>query len=96
MKIALTALLVCAAYTSAFSQIQVGVWTDKTSYLSGDTVGITITAYNPGADTVVLNFGSSCQVSYTLTISVSSTMSCARPFLHQGQSSRLAQSNGIS
>jgi hypothetical protein len=31
-----------------------------------DTVAMVITAYNPSADTVVLNFGTSCQVSYTI------------------------------
>jgi len=45
----------------ARSQIQVGVWTDKPVYRFGDTVAITVTAYNPTADTVSLYFSDACQ-----------------------------------
>ena len=66
MKTILTVLFTCLAYAQTSAQIQVGMWTDKPSYIYGDTVAMTITAYNPTADTVILNFGSSCQVSYTI------------------------------
>ena len=64
MKSILFVLVTVYASAHAFGQIQVGVWTDKPSYQYGDTIAITITAYNPAADTVVLHFGSVCQASY--------------------------------
>lgn len=66
MKTILVVLLACFACTLSHAQIQVGLWTDKSTYVYGDTVAMTVTAYNPGADTVVLHFPSSCQVSYTI------------------------------
>jgi hypothetical protein len=66
MKIVHVVLFFALACTQAQSQIQVGVWTDKPFYIYGDTVAVTITAYNPGSDTVILDFPSACQVSYTI------------------------------
>ena len=62
----------------SYSQIQVGIWTAKSSYVYGDTIAITVTAYNPGTDTVVLNFPSTCQVSYTIDrLNLKDSLACA-------------------
>ena len=78
MKTLFTILLTGFAYTQTSAQVQVAMWTDKPSYHYGDTVAMTITAYNPSGDTVVLNFTSSCQVSYTIDdFSFINHVSCA-------------------
>jgi hypothetical protein len=66
MRKLIAVVLAQFAFCHLHAQIQVGVWTDKSSYLVTDTIHIAVTAYNPGSDTVVLRFPSSCQVSYTI------------------------------
>jgi hypothetical protein len=66
MKPILFVLMTFCATVLALGQIQVGVWTDKPSYHYGDTIAITITAYNPTADTIVLQFSSTCQASFII------------------------------
>jgi hypothetical protein len=66
MKQNLVVFLICSLYTIAYARIDIGVWTDKSLYNYGDTIAVTITAYNPTADTAVLIFGSACQVSYII------------------------------
>ncbi len=78
MKMALAFATTLSAYCLTHAQIQVGVWTDKPSYVYGDTIAITVTAYNPGADTVILNFTSACQVSYTIDqLNLKDSLLCA-------------------
>jgi len=66
MKRTFAISFIFVAYVHSHAQIQVSAWTDKSSYSYGDTVAVTITAYNPTADTVVLQFPSTCQVSYSI------------------------------
>ena len=47
-------------------QINVGVWTDKPVYKYGDTVTVTVTAYNPTTDTLKLYFPSLCQANFII------------------------------
>jgi hypothetical protein len=63
MRQVLIVFLTFCTCASTAAQIQVGVWTDRSSYQYGDTVGIIVTAHNPSADTVRLSFPSSCQAS---------------------------------
>jgi hypothetical protein len=58
------AFLISFVPTLLVGQIEVSVWTDQAVYHYGDTVAITVSAYNPTADTIVLNFLSSLQASY--------------------------------
>jgi len=44
-----------------FSQIMVGVITDKEEYRYGEIVNITVTAFNPVSEQISLNFTTSCQ-----------------------------------
>jgi hypothetical protein len=70
-------VIVCPAHTCE-AQIQVGVWTDKSTYSYGDTVKVTVTAFNPTADTINLFFPSSCQASYIIdTFDLSHYVYCA-------------------
>ena len=66
MKLFLFILLTCGSNFALLAQIEVGVWTDKPTYDFGDTIAITITAYNPTSDTVILSFTSSCQANYII------------------------------
>ncbi|MEW6510745.1 MAG: T9SS type A sorting domain-containing protein [Bacteroidota bacterium] len=66
MKLFAAALLVCILAVASHAQVQVMAWTDRLVYEFGDTVSITVQAYNPTPDTVTLIFSSSCQVSYTI------------------------------
>ena len=66
MKTILILLLFYFPCAESYAQIQVAVWTDKSSYVYGDTIAITITAFNPTPDTLVLIFGTTCQVGYTI------------------------------
>ena len=66
VRIAIAILLVSFVPRASVSQIQVHAWTSEPAYLFGDTVLITIIAYNPTPDTIVLAFSSSFQVSYTI------------------------------
>jgi hypothetical protein len=59
-------LLLFGISSGAFTQVQVGVWTDKSTYDYGDTISIHVTAYNPTKYPMVLNFGSACQASYRI------------------------------
>lgn len=60
------ALLIACSCASTVAQIQVGVRTDRYAYQYGDTVDITVTAFNPSADSLRLLFPSSCQASYSI------------------------------
>ena len=66
MKPILFALLTLLATVETFGQIQVGVWTDKPVYRYGDTIAITVTAFNPTKDTISLLFSSACQSNYII------------------------------
>ena len=66
MKTILILFLFYFPCADSYAQIQVAVWTDKPSYVYGDTIGITITAFNPTPDTLVLIFATTCQVGYTI------------------------------
>ena len=66
MKYYFVAFLTYYVSTVTSAQVQIGVWTEKSSYHYGDTIGVTVTAYNPTADTVVLGFPSSCQANYII------------------------------
>lgn len=46
--------------------IEVSVATDKPSYHPGEAIYISVTAYNPGPEDVMLYFGSTLQAQYTL------------------------------
>lgn len=46
------------------SEVELSVTTNKIYYLPSDTIYITITAYNPTQDTLVLHFGSGLQAGY--------------------------------
>jgi len=62
----LVVLFTCCAYAVTPAQIEVGVWTDRPSYEYGDTIAITVTAYNSTVDTVFLQFPSACQANYII------------------------------
>lgn len=66
MKNILVTIIICCVNAITWGQVEVGVRTDKSTYYYGDTVSITVTAFNPTADTVVLRFGSSCQANYII------------------------------
>jgi hypothetical protein len=62
----LVVLFTCCAYAVTPAQIEVGVWADRPSYEYGDTIAITVTAYNSTVDTVFLQFPSACQANYII------------------------------
>ena len=64
MKIACVVFLVCSLVGIARTQVKVTVGTDRPAYRVGDTVLVTVRAYNPMHDTVTLRFSSSCQAGY--------------------------------
>ncbi len=64
MRQLLMLLFVVVLNESSKAQIQVGVWTDQPVYLYGDTVRVTVTAFNPTLDTVHLSFPDSRQANY--------------------------------
>jgi hypothetical protein len=66
-------------FNSLFGQIEVGVWTDKPIYGYGDTVAVTVTAFNPQSDTLVLSFGSTCQASFAIdTFNLARYIACGQ------------------
>ena len=50
----------------SLGQIEVTVTTPQSVYLFGETIPIQVTATNPSADTVILNFPSTCQAEYII------------------------------
>jgi hypothetical protein len=62
----LVLLLACVVHATGTAQIRVGVWTDKPMYRYGDTVRITVTAFNPSTDTAQLSFSTAAQANYVL------------------------------
>ena len=66
MKNFIVGLFLCLVCVQSLAQIRVAAWTDKSSYRYGDTVNFVITAFNPTADTVILHFPTTCQVSFTI------------------------------
>ena len=66
MRIFLASLIFVSLSNCALGQIIVEVKTDRSVYSFGDTVKITILAYNPNNYSVNLNFTSSCQASYSI------------------------------
>ncbi|HTY09543.1 MAG TPA: T9SS type A sorting domain-containing protein [Bacteroidota bacterium] len=79
MKPFMILILTAGLCSSLPGQIEVGVWTDKPIYNYGDTVAVTVTAFNPQADTITLTFGSACQTSFVIdTFYLSRYMACAQ------------------
>jgi hypothetical protein len=64
MKIACVIFLVCSLAGISWTQVKVSARTDKPAYRVGDTIHVTVQAYNPARDTVTLRFPSSCQAGY--------------------------------
>lgn len=52
--------------SAGIGDLQVTVKTDKGSYTSGETVLISVILTNTGTSSATLNFGSTCQASYTV------------------------------
>lgn len=65
-RIIIMLIMICVCTRIVYGQVEVGVWTEKSTYNYGDTIAITVTAYNPTADTLILQFGSTCQANYII------------------------------
>jgi len=49
-----------------YSQIEVSFSTDKSDYLVGENIDITITVYNPSTKAITLFWGDHCQFDYDI------------------------------
>jgi len=64
MKITIAFIILCLTFELSFSQLQIGVTTNKLKYTYGDTINISVIVTNLSSDTMRLVFGSSCQANY--------------------------------
>ncbi len=66
MKRTVLLFLITFLYAGSDAQVKIGVFSDRAVYQLGDTVGITVTAFNATSDTVYLWFPSTLQAYYIL------------------------------